>query len=646
MSSRRPVRILRLTPSTMFVSAASFEEAFMRHQAGAFVTASAESKRWIGDVLRGGGLPTDEQASRFVAATDGVDFLFPGYDLASALPLLVELRNRSRSGVRFLVRAHSPALCPLEWALLCALIMPGDVILCPSTSARALLTYLAPPLEGNLVVSPAPVGALPSPRSRDARPGRPIRLVTLGRVMPAKLLHRVIDGVASLPPSLRLRIRLWMAGPLTDNGGRRLPYATSLAARARRLGIADGIRLPGLVQGDEAKARFLGAADLLVNLSVSAEESFGMAIVEALSVGTPVVVTRWDGLPETAGPAGVAVPVTLRGPLAACDTEPGDVAAGIEAAVGDPTLRARCHGQAARFEPARTAASLAAALHGALAARNLASADGVTREDLRERRAAPDRGLLARTAPLPELGWSEIFEASFSQRPRGGDLRRQLVEALLPPITRFMAGMTPPAGDGESEGRLITATSEMVAHWHNAVAGTTARPASRLKTFRSLTGRGAAVRFLEIERARAAGEHTLAADLACQSIDRLLADAGAEHAVRALRQLAVVCGAAAREGDAIARLSTWLSVFPDEPATPAVWLLLSQLAARAASAASSPGSRRRLLGVARGALASASSFLGDDDPALIPIAEHVLALTVDDGGPAGETAPKPGRHTA
>ena len=42
---------------------------------------------------------------------------------------------------------------------------------------------------------------------------------------------------------------------LTGQDGRPLPYAASLAARAARLGLSGAVRLTGLVQGDQAKAR-------------------------------------------------------------------------------------------------------------------------------------------------------------------------------------------------------------------------------------------------------------------------------------------------------------------------------------------------------------------------------------------------------
>jgi hypothetical protein len=187
-----------------------------------------------------------------------------------------------------------------------------------------------------------------------------------------------------------------------------------------------------------------------------------------------------------------------------------------------------------------------------------------------------------------------------------------------------MAGLAAPAGDGEADGPA-TATSELVALWHRAVTGAAPAPEARLQALRQLPGRTATVRFVEVERARAAGEVTRAADLACQGVDELLAASGAEHAVRALHQLASVCVAAGRADEALERLRRWLAMFPDSPGTPAVWLVLAELGAHAAAVPGPP--LQRLLGAARDAVTHATRFLADDDPALVRVAGRLVTLT-------------------
>ncbi|MDQ3349176.1 MAG: hypothetical protein M3545_14560, partial [Acidobacteriota bacterium] len=60
--------------------------------------------RWLDEILGSRGSPVDPTGAvhRFRAAVDGVDFLFPSYACAAALPMLLLLRNRARCRTRLL----------------------------------------------------------------------------------------------------------------------------------------------------------------------------------------------------------------------------------------------------------------------------------------------------------------------------------------------------------------------------------------------------------------------------------------------------------------------------------------------------------------------------------------------------------------
>lgn len=104
-------------------------------------------------------------------------------------------------------------------------------------------------------------------------------VVSLGALIPRKGHGVVIDAVARLPG-----VTLMIVG----EGGER----EALAARARRLGMADRVRLVGGVPHDELPA-LLGAADVMALASVS--EGLANAWVEALACGTPIVITPAGG---------------------------------------------------------------------------------------------------------------------------------------------------------------------------------------------------------------------------------------------------------------------------------------------------------------------------------------------------------------
>ena len=105
-------------------------------------------------------------------------------------------------------------------------------------------------------------------------------------------------------------------------------YVSELAAATRRLGIADRVRWLGERQDVR---RLLAAADVHCQANI-APEPFGIAYVEALAAGLPVVASRSGGAIEIVDEScGVLVP-------------PGDseaLAAALERLIVDRPFRAK-----------------------------------------------------------------------------------------------------------------------------------------------------------------------------------------------------------------------------------------------------------------------------------------------------------------
>jgi len=119
-------------------------------------------------------------------------------------------------------------------------------------------------------------------------------LVHCGRLSVEKHVERSIDTVEELTAGGD-RVRLVVAG----DGPRR----ESLQRRAAGLPVT----FLGFVHGRNAVARLLATAD--VSLAPGPHETFGLAALEALASGTPVVVSRSSALREIVRPAcGAAVP--------------------------------------------------------------------------------------------------------------------------------------------------------------------------------------------------------------------------------------------------------------------------------------------------------------------------------------------------
>lgn len=155
---------------------------------------------------------------------------------------------------------------------------------------------------------------------------RSFRIAWAGRMIPGKGVDDLLRAVAALPHELGAQLRLAGDGP----------ERASLEALARELGVGGRVEFAGWV--DDVPS-FWRAADVAVVPSHQFVESFGMAAVEAMACGRPVVVSRNGGLTEVvdAGKTGEVF-------------APGDVAA-LAAALGSyasDESRRRRHGRQAR----------------------------------------------------------------------------------------------------------------------------------------------------------------------------------------------------------------------------------------------------------------------------------------------------------
>jgi len=112
---------------------------------------------------------------------------------------------------------------------------------------------------------------------------RPLQLLFLGRIHPVKHLELLFNALSNLSIPYRFTI----AGAGEPN------YEAGLRELAQRLGITEHINWAGWVEGAE-KTELLASADVF--LLTSHHENFANAALEALALGTPVVLTETIGL--------------------------------------------------------------------------------------------------------------------------------------------------------------------------------------------------------------------------------------------------------------------------------------------------------------------------------------------------------------
>jgi glycosyltransferase involved in cell wall biosynthesis len=175
----------------------------------------------------------------------------------------------------------------------------------------------------------------------------PPRLVCLGNLVEVKNHARLLEAFA--------RSRAERGGSLAIVGTG--PLGPGLRARAAELGLGEAVRFAGEVAEDEVP-RWLRASDAAC--LVSEREGFGLAALEALACGRPVVLTRRAG----------AAPLVEQGVTGVlCD--PLDVDSIAAALASAPALRpgAAAEAAAAPYALGREARRVAAILAGAAATR-------------------------------------------------------------------------------------------------------------------------------------------------------------------------------------------------------------------------------------------------------------------------------------
>ncbi|MGY1435352.1 glycosyltransferase [Streptomyces reniochalinae] len=152
------------------------------------------------------------------------------------------------------------------------------------------------------VTAPAPMGpsyrlvngVAPQPPRPQPRAGRPPTVLYCARVQEGK---RPQDFVGAMPTVLaeRPEARFVLAGP--DTGA----LAEELLALARSLGVGHALEYAGALDHAGVMER-LRSSDVFVLPSV--KDAFSVSVLEALSVGLPVVVTRTSGLAPDVAAAG------------------------------------------------------------------------------------------------------------------------------------------------------------------------------------------------------------------------------------------------------------------------------------------------------------------------------------------------------
>ena len=288
--------------------------------------------RWTGRWARKHGVPAVMISHESLTAL--LRLAVPGLDLPSlsrwgpALALVDAVNRRT-------ARGYQRVICTTAWAA--AEFDRIDV----ANLVRA-------PLGVDLATFAAPDTPV---RDAYAAPGETL-LVHCGRLSPEKKPQRSLNTLATLRAN-GVPARLVVAG----DG----PLRGRLERRAARQGLP--VTFAGFLPDRADLAALLASAD--VAIAPGPAETFGLAGLEALACGTPVVVSAESALPEVVGEAGASVPGE-------------DLAAGVMAVLRRPEAarRAAARARAERFGWAAAVRAFVA-IHEALAVSPVGTASPV-----------------------------------------------------------------------------------------------------------------------------------------------------------------------------------------------------------------------------------------------------------------------------
>ncbi len=184
--------------------------------------------------------------------------------------------------------------------------VPDLVLTCSECSAATstrIFPGVRPEVVRNAVIASSVdrTEARPTIRAELTTPGDDVVIVTACRLEPWKGHRLLIEALGRLRDDPGWTA--WIAGGVQRPEER--PYLDALRSQARDAGVGERVRFLGH-RGDVP--RLLSAADLHCQPNAS-PEPFGIAFVEALFAGLPVVSTRMGGAAEiVTGACGVLVP--------------------------------------------------------------------------------------------------------------------------------------------------------------------------------------------------------------------------------------------------------------------------------------------------------------------------------------------------
>jgi glycosyltransferase involved in cell wall biosynthesis len=191
-------------------------------------------------------------------------------------------RAAERVGAKIVRTEHSTRVYddPSCWPFARWSLPRADAVVFISEHVRAVALRRAPFLRQVHVVPNGVDTERFAPRAAPAAPGGRVRFVALGRLDPRKGLDLALEALAAVPEAELAIVGDGDERPALENAARR----RGLGARVRFAGFTRDVRD--------------AIADADLALSSAREEGLGVALLEAMAMGRPVVAVPVGGIPE------------------------------------------------------------------------------------------------------------------------------------------------------------------------------------------------------------------------------------------------------------------------------------------------------------------------------------------------------------
>lgn len=241
-------------------------------------------------------------AERFLQSVDVVAGV-PDASLATA-------RQRLGSSVPFVFFVHG-GLPMGAWTQRQYLpyLTTRDVLMVSGTADQALMSQYF--TNANAPIVPFAYDPAFSPMDEEER--REVRrklgfgendriILYAGRINPVKHVHtllRVFGVISKRIPDARLVLAGAVeSGSLGPYGVFPVEYFGSFSRFISKLDMPERVHMIGATRTEQLRELY-NIADLKVNLTLNPDENFGLAQVECMACGTPVVGTAWGGLKDS-----------------------------------------------------------------------------------------------------------------------------------------------------------------------------------------------------------------------------------------------------------------------------------------------------------------------------------------------------------